>query len=59
MDGPDIEAETRLSELAIKKAAVQLRQQGFVKTNGASDGNEDNGMAIDRLTITPAGRRAH
>ena len=58
MDGQDIETETGLTESAIKKAAVELRYQRFVKTSGAPNGNEDDGMAIDRLTITPQGQRA-
>jgi DNA-binding IscR family transcriptional regulator len=57
MDGEDIETETGLTETAIKKAAVELRNHGFVKTSGAPNGNEADGMAIDRLTITPHGQR--
>lgn len=58
MDGQDIEMVTGLIEPAIKKAAAELRYQGFVKTSGAPNGNEDDGMAIDRLTITPQGQQA-
>jgi len=55
MDGPDIETATGLSETAIKAAAVELRSAGFIKTSGASDIHEDDGMAIDRLEITASG----
>lgn len=57
MDGQDIEDQTGLSEAAIKKAAVELRQLGLVKTTGAPDQNADDETSIDRLIITPAGRR--
>ncbi len=56
MDGQDIEIHTGLSELVIKTAAVELRQRKLVKTSGASDANQESGMAIDRLTITPLGK---
>jgi biotin operon repressor len=57
MDGQDIETESGLTETAIKKAAVELRNHGFAKISGAPNGNEDDGMAIDRLAITPHGQR--
>ena len=59
MDGPDIEEETGLDEKSIKAAAVELRNERLITTNGASDGNEDSGMAIDRLKVTLRGERVH
>lgn len=58
MDCQDIEEQTGLSEAEIKRAAVELRHQAFVKTSGAPDISEANGMAIDRLAIAAAGKRA-
>lgn len=57
MDGPDIEEETGLDENSIKAAAVELRNERLITTSGASDGNEDNGMAIDHLKVTTLGKR--
>lgn len=56
MDGPDIEQQIGLSEQAIKSAAIELGDKGFVTTSGAPNANKD-GMDIDRVTITPLGRR--
>jgi len=58
MDGPDIEDATGLYEPTIKAAAIELRNARLITTSGASDGNEDDGMAIDRLTITRLGTSA-
>ena len=58
MDGPDIEDATGLDEKTIKAAAVELRNARLITTSGAPDGNEDDGMAIDRLTITRLGTSA-
>lgn len=56
MNGQDIEDQTGLNEMAIKTAAVELRKRGLVRTTGAPDQNADDGMSIDRLIITSAGR---
>jgi len=56
IDGQDIQSQTGLGEVAIKAAAVELRTEGLITTSGAPDMNEDSGMAIDRLAITPLGR---
>lgn len=56
MDGQDIEDQTGLTEAAIKKSAVELRKRGLVRTTGAPDQNAEDGMSIDRLIITIAGR---
>lgn len=55
MDGADIETGTGLSKQEIKAAAIELRTAGLIRTSGAPDMNEDDGMAIDRLEITTLG----
>lgn len=55
MDGADIERATGLAEREIKAAAIELRTAGLIRTSGAPDMSEDDGMAIDRLEITAFG----